>query len=51
MEGNDLKYWEWFLEQREEDLALEQARNEDDYLVKCIKLQIEEAKNKITELS
>tara|TARA_Y100000356_G_scaffold122455_1_gene116635 strand:+ start:141 stop:305 length:165 start_codon:yes stop_codon:yes gene_type:complete len=50
MEGNDKEYWDWFLEQAEENLALEQARNEDDDLIKLLKQNIEEAKVRIKQL-
>lgn len=50
MEGNDKKYWEWFLEQAEEDLSLEELRNEDDNLIKLLKQNIEEAKVRIKQL-
>lgn len=44
------EYWEWFLEQAEEDLSLEKARNEDDNLIKLLKQNIEEAKVRIKQL-
>lgn len=44
------EYWEWFLEQAEEDLSLEQARNEDDNLIKLLKQNIQEAKVRIKQL-
>ena len=44
------EYWEWFLEQAEEDLSLEEARNEDDNLIKLLKQNIEEAKVRIKQL-
>lgn len=44
------EYWEWFLEQAEEDLSLEEARNEDDNLIKLLKQNIEEAEARIKEI-
>lgn len=44
------EYWEWFLEQAEEDLSLEEARNEDDNLIKLLKRNIQEAKVRIKQL-
>tara|TARA_R100001015_G_C4586762_1_gene142616 strand:- start:249 stop:407 length:159 start_codon:yes stop_codon:yes gene_type:complete len=44
------EYWEWFLEQAEEDLSLEEARNEDDNLIKLLKQNIQEAKVRIKQL-
>lgn len=44
------EYWEWFLEQAEEDLSLEELRNEDDNLIKLLKRNIQEAKVRIKQL-
>ena len=51
MEGNNIEYWQTFLEQTEEDLSLEQLRNEDDILIKLLKQNIQEAKVKIKEIN
>ena len=50
MEGDNIEYWEWFLEQTEEDLSLEETRGEDDNLIKLLKQNIEEAKVRIKQL-
>lgn len=50
MEGDNIEYWEWFLEQTEEDLSLEEVRGEDDNLIKLLKQNIEEAKVRIKQL-
>ena len=44
------KYWEWFLEQAEQDLSLEETRNEDDNLIQLLKQNIQEAKVRIKQL-
>ena len=49
--GEDLEHWNWVLSQRKEDLSLETIRAEDDELLKILKADIEEAENKIEELS
>ena len=50
MEGDNIEYWESFLEQTEEDLYLEELRNEDDDFIKLLKHNIEEAKARIKQL-
>lgn len=50
MNGDNIEYWEWFLEQAEEDLSLEELRNEDDNLIKLLKRNIQEAKVRIKQL-
>jgi len=50
MNGDNIEYWEWFLEQAEEDLSLEELRKEDDNLIKLLKQNIEEAKVRIKQL-
>ena len=50
MEGDNIEYWQSFLEQTEEDLFLEEFRNEDDNLIKLLKQNIEEAKVRIKQL-
>ena len=50
MEGDNIEYWESFLQQTEEDLSLEELRNEDDNLIKLLKQNIEEAKVRIKQL-
>ena len=44
------EYWEWFLEQAEQDLSLEEIRNEDDNLIQLLKQNIQEAKVRIKQL-
>ena len=50
MKGDNLTYWRNILTQRIADLALEKSRDEDDTLIRLLKLQIEEAENRIKEL-
>jgi len=50
MNGDNLTYWNWVLNQRKEDLSLEEVRGEDDDLIKLLKSQVEEAEEKINEL-
>ena len=47
----DLEYWQWIVDQRTEDLALEMERAEDDELIKILKDSLEEANIKVEELS
>jgi len=52
MKGENLTYWKWVLGQREKDLELEINRElPDDYHIKLIKSEIQEATEKIKELS
>ena len=51
MNGDNLTYWRNILTQRQADLALEEVRREDDNLIKSLKLQIQEAKDRIVELT
>ena len=44
------EYWEWFLEQAEQYLSLEETRNEDDNLIQLLKQNIQEAKVRIKQL-
>ena len=46
----DLEYWQWIVDQRTEDLALEMERGEDDTLIKLLERRLEFANNKIEEL-
>ena len=46
-----LEYWQWIVDQRTEDLNLEIERAEDDELLKILQADIEEATNKIAELT
>ena len=50
MDGENIEYWQSFLEQTEEDLSLEEFRNEDDNLIKLLKQNIEAAKVRIKQL-
>ena len=50
MKGNDKVYWTWIKNQRVVDIALEEARGEDDNLIKLLKQQLEEAEAKIKEI-
>jgi hypothetical protein len=50
MKGDNLTYWRNILAQRIFDLALEESRGEDDALIRSLKQQITEAKNRIKEL-
>tara|TARA_R110002096_G_scaffold435041_2_gene659185 strand:- start:1075 stop:1230 length:156 start_codon:yes stop_codon:yes gene_type:complete len=50
MIGDDLTYWRNILEERKEDLALEQYRDEDHDLIRMLKKQLAEAMYKIKEL-
>jgi hypothetical protein len=45
-----LEYWEDQRDQRLEDISLEQARDEDQYLIKTLKQQLNVALAKIQEL-
>tara|TARA_R100000541_G_scaffold39278_3_gene47121 strand:+ start:137 stop:289 length:153 start_codon:yes stop_codon:yes gene_type:complete len=45
-----LEYWEDIRDQRQDDIALEELRDEDDYLLKSLKDQLEVALAKIEEL-
>jgi hypothetical protein len=47
----DLEYWEDILAQRTEDLRLEEERFEDDELIKLLKGYVEEAQQKVEELT
>lgn len=47
----DLEYWEWIAAQREEDLALEMERDQDQQLIKLLSDELTEAYKKIEELS
>lgn len=47
----DLEYWEWVAAQREEDLALEMERDQDQQLIKLLSDELTEAYKKIEELS
>lgn len=50
MSGNNKVYWTWIKNQRLADIALEEARGEDDNLIKSLKQQLEEAEAKIKEI-
>jgi|SaaInlV_100m_DNA_2_1039680.scaffolds.fasta_scaffold267130_2 hypothetical protein len=50
MKGDNLTYWRRVLVERKKDLVLEQSRDEDDTLIRSLKLQITEAETRITEL-
>ena len=50
MRGDNLTYWRGVLRERTKDLALEQSRGEDNNLIKSLKLQLTEAKDRIKEL-
>jgi len=50
MKGDNLTYWRRILVERKKDLVLEQSRDEDDALIRSLKLQITEAETRITEL-
>ena len=50
MVGDDSTYWKNILAERKEDLALEQARDEDHDLIRMLKKQIAESMYKIKEL-
>ena len=50
MKGNDKVYWTWIKNQRVVDIALEEARGEDDNLIKLLKQQLKEAEAKIKEI-
>jgi len=45
-----LEYWEDQRDQRLEDISLEQARDEDQYLIQTLKQQLDVALAKIQEL-
>lgn len=45
-----LEYWENIRDQRLEDISLEQARDEDQYLIQTLKQQLDVALAKIQEL-
>lgn len=45
-----LEYWEDQRDQRLEDISLEQARDEDQYLIQTLKQQLDAALAKIQEL-
>tara|TARA_R110001592_G_scaffold81560_2_gene242090 strand:+ start:669 stop:821 length:153 start_codon:yes stop_codon:yes gene_type:complete len=45
-----LEYWEDIRDQRQEDISLEQARDEDQYLIQTLKQQLDVALAKIQEL-
>jgi len=45
-----LEYWEDIRDQRLEDISLEQARDEDQYLIQTLKQQLDVALAKIQEL-
>tara|TARA_R110002074_G_scaffold175614_1_gene339062 strand:+ start:714 stop:866 length:153 start_codon:yes stop_codon:yes gene_type:complete len=45
-----LEYWEDIRDQRLEDISLEQARDEDRYLIQTLKQQLDVALAKIQEL-
>lgn len=47
----DLEYWQWVLDQRSEDIALEMLRDEDPYLIKLLKESLREAELKIEQLT
>lgn len=47
----DLEYWQWVVSQREEDLALEMERDQDQQLIKLLSDELTEAYKKIEELS
>ena len=51
MMEDDLEHWEWIIDQRTEDLALEMERGEDDELIKILKDSLEEVNIKVKELS
>jgi len=50
MKGDNLQYWRWVKAQRQADLTLELARDEDPNLIKSLKQQVTEAEAKIQEL-
>lgn len=50
MEADTLEYWEKIKADREEDLQLEIERNEDDQLIRLLKIGLAEANAKIEEL-
>tara|TARA_R110000796_G_scaffold103601_2_gene213015 strand:+ start:1281 stop:1436 length:156 start_codon:yes stop_codon:yes gene_type:complete len=50
MKGDNLTYWRRILAERKKDLVLEQSRDEDDNLIKLLKLQLTEAEDRIKEL-
>ena len=50
MEDN-LEYWQWFLDQRIEDLNLELERDEDDVLIRLLVEEKDIAQQKVDELT
>ncbi len=50
MKGDNKTYWTWIKNQRLVDIALEEARGQDDNLIKSLKLQLAEAEAKIKEI-
>ena len=50
MIGDNLTYWRNILEERIEDLALEQVRDEDSNLIRDLKAELDIAMYKIKEL-
>lgn len=47
----DLEYWQWFLDQRIEDLNLELERDEDDVLIRLLVEEKDIAQQKVDELT
>lgn len=51
MNGDNLTYWKWILNQRKVDLELEMDRELEDFnLIRLIKSNIKEAEQRIKEL-
>ena len=46
-----LEHWQWILDQRTEELALELERDEDSHLIRLLEDGKQEAEQKIKELT
>jgi hypothetical protein len=46
-----LEHWQWILDQRSKDLALELERDEDSHLIRLLEDGKQEAEQKIKELT
>lgn len=47
----DLEHWQWIAAQREEDLALEIERDQDQQLIRLLLSELNAAHKKIEELT